>query len=337
MSEGENEKANENRQQIARNPNNDSPDAPTNPPVNSPAPDSPRCLQNDHLGADFEIPAPQHELRRSSRQRTESPYMKALRDSDGTHNGHHGHPPFPRGMQPVESQKREGEETTHADKEGTDPIDNSSMATGAWEYDADNVAYALVAGVTETEGLEPETIEEVRRWPDWAKWEEAVNAELRSLDEAHTWNVVERPAKTNVMSCKWVFKIKKNAAGKIDKYKARLVACGFTQQLSVDYDDTYTPVARLASIRLILAIAARQDWEVDVFDFHSTFLNGKLDKDEDIYMELPPGFDKQGQDLIAKLCVALYSSKQGALKWYQQLSKELATLVLNVSTICSQY
>jgi hypothetical protein len=78
-------------------------------------------------------------------------------------------------------------------------------------------------------------------------------------------------------------------------------------------------VACLASLRLILAIAARQDWDVDVFDFHSVFLNGKLDVDEEIYMELPPGVDLGGKDDVAKLQVALYGSKQGALKWYKRL------------------
>ena len=174
--------------------------------------------------------------------------MKVLYDSDGTHSGHHSDPPFPQGMQPVESQKREGEETTHTDEEGTDPINNGGMVTGAWEYDADNMAYALITSVTEMEGLELEMIEEAWRRPDWVKWEEVVNAKLRSLDEAHTWNVVERLAKTNVMSCKWVFKIKKNATGEINKYKARLIACSFTQQLGVDYNGTYTPVVQLASI-----------------------------------------------------------------------------------------
>ena len=215
-SEGESVKANENRQQLTRNPNDDLPDAPANPP----APDPPHRPQNDHLGAE-------NELRHSSRQRTESLYMHAIRSGAGIHDGRSGDPPFPRGMQPVENQnKREG---THADDVGTDLADSGSMVIGAWEFDANNAAYALVAGVAETEGLEPETLEEARKRPDWVKWEEAVNAELKSLNEAHTWNVVERPAKTNVVSCKWVFKIKKNTAGEIDKYKAWLVAHGFTQ------------------------------------------------------------------------------------------------------------
>ena len=85
-----------------------------------------------------------------------------------------------------------------------------------------------------------------------------------------------------------MFKIKRDAAGEIDKYKARLVAKGYSQVQGVDYDETYMPVARLSSLCMILAVATRNDWDIDVFDFQSTFLNGKLDEGEDLYMELPP-------------------------------------------------
>ena len=125
---------------------------------------------------------------------------------------------------------------------GTDLIDSGGMATGAWEFDANNTAYTLVTSVAEMEGLEPKMSEKVWKQPDWVKWEEAVNAELKSLNEVHTWNIIERPVKTNIISCKWVFKIKKNAAGEINKYKAQLVVHSFMQKLGINYDDTYAPV-----------------------------------------------------------------------------------------------
>ena len=202
----------------------------------------------------------------------------------------------------------------------------SGDAMTVWELDDENAVFVLLTGNAETEGLEPTTIEEAKTRPDWSRWEEAINAELKSLDNTHTWNVVDRRKDTNVVSCKWVFKIKKNAVGEIDKYKARLVARGFTQQYSVDYNETYAPVARLTSLRLILVIAAHQNWDIDIFDFHSAFLNSKLDNNEIIFMELPPGFDKQDCDLIARLCVAIYGSKQDALKWYQRLYATLQDL-----------
>ena len=134
-----------------------------------------------------------------------------------------------------------------------------------------------------------------------------------------------------MVSCKWVFKIKRNAAGEIDKYKTRLVAKGYSQVQGVDYDDTYAPIAQLSSLHTILAIAARNNWDIEVFDFHSAFLNSKLDQGEDIYMELPPGYktDCKYKCPVAKLLIALYGSKQGALKWYLELCRTLRTLKLS--------
>ena len=162
----------------------------------------------------------------------------------------------------------------------------------------------------------------------------AIAAELRSLDDAQTWRVVEWPIGVNVVGCKWVFMIKRNAAGEIDKYKARLVTKGYSQVQGVDYNDPYAPIAQLLSLRMILAIAARNNWDIEVFDFHSAFLNGKLDQDEDIYMELPPGYktDHKYKHPVAKLLVVLYRSKQGALKWYLELCRTLHTLKL----ICTE-
>ena len=143
----------------------------------------------------------------------------------------------------------------------------SRDAMTAWELDDKNAVFALLTGNAEAEGLEPITIEEAKTRPDWPRWEEVINMELKSLNDAHTWNVVDCPKDTNIMSCKWVFKIKKNAAGKINKYKAGLVACSFTQQYGVNYNETYTLVARLASLHLILVITAHQNWDINVFNF----------------------------------------------------------------------
>ena len=121
------------------------------------------------------------------------------------------------------------------------------------------VVYAMVAKVSEAEGLDPSTIDEARARPDWPKWDEAISKELTSLEAARTWDVVECPKGVNIIGCKWVFKIKRNAAGEIDKYKARLVAKGYSQVQGVDYNKTYTPVARLSSLCTVLAIAARND------------------------------------------------------------------------------
>ena len=111
-----------------------------------------------------------------------------------------------------------------------------------------NAIYAMAAGV-ETDGLDPSTVNEARSRVDWPSWQDAINAKLKSLEGARTWNLVECPNGMNVVGCKWVFKIKHNANGEIEKYKARLVAKGYLQIQGVDYDETYVPVARLASLR----------------------------------------------------------------------------------------
>ena len=198
-------------------------------------------------------------------------------------------------------------------KAAIEELFNGTTHTGKCP-DNDDVVFMMVAGIAEAEALNPLTVDEARSRPDWEKWEMAIAAELRSLDDVQTWRVVKRPIGVNVVRCKWVFKIKWNAVGEIDKYKARLVAKGYSQVQGVDYDNTYAPVARLLSLRTILAIAARNNWDIEVFDFHSAFLNGKLDQDEDIYMELPPGYktNHKYKRPIAKLLVALYRSKQGA-------------------------
>ncbi|KAL7280511.1 hypothetical protein ACG7TL_005443 [Trametes sanguinea] len=120
---------------------------------------------------------------------------------------------------------------------------------------------------------------EAKKRPYWPKWQEAVQAELNSLVANNTWHVVPHSLSGNVIGSKWVLRIKKNAAGEIDKYKARLVAQGFTQVYGVDYYNTFAPVAKLSSFHLLLAIAAHNGWAAESFDFNSAYLNSKLDED----------------------------------------------------------
>ena len=122
-------------------------------------------------------------------------------------------------------------------------------------------------------------------------------------------------------------------SGEIDKYKAWLVAKGYSQVQGVDYDEMYAPVAWLASLHTILAIATCNNWVIEVFDFHIAFLNGKLNKGKNLYMELPPSYRAEGKFKypVIKLCIALYGSKQGTLKWYLELCATLNTLRLKRS------
>ena len=111
------------------------------------------------------------------------------------------------------------------------------------------------------------------------------------------------------------------------------VAKGYSQVQGVDYDKTYVPVTQLASLQTMLAVAAHNDWDIEVFDFHSVFLNGKLDEGENLYMELPPSYKVKGsfKHPVTKLRIALYGLKQGALRWYLELCTTLNALRLKCS------
>ena len=121
--------------------------------------------------------------------------------------------------------------------------------------------------------------------PAKGEWMDAMKDELSSMDKNSMWELVDLSPGRKPIGNKWVFKVKCKVDGSIDKYKARLVAKGFTQQEGIDYDETFSPIVRVASIRLILAIVAQLDLELYV---KTAFLNGELD--EEIYMTQPMGF-----------------------------------------------
>ena len=288
---------------------------------------APATPARDHLGANFE-PATSHEPR-PQRIRKESDYVKRLRTGEWTTGSGKA---VPKGLQLVKEsggvERREGDDEAGGEMGGRGDREETAASVEDWEL-LDVVSEgAMSAVMAEAEAIEP-TFEEAKRQTDWPKWQEAIKVELATLKAAGTWTVVKRPENTNVVDSKWVFRIKKNSAGEIEKYKARLVARGFTQIHGVDYYETFAPVAKLASVRTILAIAARNNWEVDVFDFHGAYLNGELEDGEDVYMEQPPEYETADRDaFVLKLKKALYGLKQGGRKWYDTLCRTLAKLGL---------
>lgn len=181
--------------------------------------------------------------------------------------------------------------------------------------------YAMVLETSDSEALEPNTLAEAKRRPDWPLWEKAIEEELKLLTDMGTWEVVKKPEGVNVVGSKWVFKAKKDATGNVVRYKARLVAQGFSQVPGVDYFDTYAPVARMASIRAILAMAAHFDMELHQIDIKGAYLNGRLTNDERIYMSQPPGYPTPGTSSrhVLRLLKTLYGLKQSGRRWYQRL------------------
>ena len=179
--------------------------------------------------------------------------------------------------------------------------------------------FAMATVIAETEALGPASLEEVKRRMYWLQWDLVIKAELEASKKAGTWGVIERPRGSNIVTCKWVLHIKKDVAKKIKCYKAQLIAKGFTQVYGMDYYETFTPVTKLASIYTILTIPAHNNWPIDMFDFHSTFLNGKLDDDDEVFMEQPPGYKESG---LQKYCVKLYKSIYGLKKSWTQMVRD---------------
>ncbi|CAN1150187.1 Copia protein [Linum perenne] len=159
-----------------------------------------------------------------------------------------------------------------------------------------------------------------------ANWSSAVNEEMHALITNQTWKVVDLPAGKSVVGCKWVFTIKCKADGSVERYKARLVAKGFTQTHGVDYTETFAPVAKMNSVRILLSVAVNLDWPLYQLDVKNAFLNGTLD--EEVYMSLPPGFEKQlgagSSNGVCYLQKSLYGLKQSPRAWFERFGKAIA-------------
>jgi hypothetical protein len=152
-----------------------------------------------------------------------------------------------------------------------------------------------------------------------------MQAEYDALMRNKTWHLVPPQAGRNLIDCKWVCKVKYKADGSLDRHKARLVAKGFKQRLGIDYDDTFSPVVKPATIRLILSLAVSHGWVLRQLDVQNAFLHGILE--EEVYMKKPPGFiDPVFPSYNCKLDKALYGLKQAPRAWYSRLNDKLQSL-----------
>ena len=156
-------------------------------------------------------------------------------------------------------------------------------------------------------------------------WKEAIDNEYNALIKNQTWHLVPPQHGANVIDCKWVYKIKRKSDGSIDRYKARLVAKGFKQRFGIDYDDTFSPVVKATTIRLVLSIAISRGWSLRQLDIQNAFLHGVLE--EEVFMRQPPGYENKGTpNYVCKLDKALYGLKQAPRAWYSRLSMQLQQL-----------
>ena len=191
---------------------------------------------------------------------------------------------------------------------------------------------ALMAGEEEVDCSQPKGVEihtptsyaEAVGDPVWGElWKEAINAELTALASNGTWEEVVPPKGANIVTSKWVLKPKLQTDGKLDKLKARVVARGFSQRHGIDYEDTFAPTVRFATLRTFLAIVAMENLECHQLDVNNAFTESFLK--EVIYMAAPPGV-KVAPGRVLRILRSLYGLKQAARDWNERCTVDLVKL-----------
>ena len=250
------------------------------------------------------------ELRRSSRIR-----RAPIRDDDQRYSvtsyGHRNHPG---------AAARIGEDGGATGRGGDEEAPDSDRSVTPV---TDETAKATKVG-------DPLSYDDAMSRPDATEWRKACQTELDMFKKQGLYEEVPRPRDRKIVGCKWVFLTKTGADGQIERYKARVVAQGFSQVEGIDYNETFAPVTKFNSIRVLLALAARLDLEVHQMDVKSAFLNGELE--EEIYMRVPPGHNSP-PGVVWKLNKALYGLKQASREWYKKLSTEIKSIGFRRSSV----
>uniref|UniRef100_A0A2N9GX57 Reverse transcriptase Ty1/copia-type domain-containing protein n=2 Tax=Fagus sylvatica TaxID=28930 RepID=A0A2N9GX57_FAGSY len=188
--------------------------------------------------------------------------------------------------------------------------------------------------------IEPQTVEQCRRRNDWPKWKEAIQAELNSLLKREVFGpIVQTPEGVMPVGYKWVFVRKRNEKNEIIRYKARLVAQGFSQRPGIDYEETYSPVMDAITFRFLISLVVTENLDMRLMDVVTAYLYGSLDND--IYMKIPEGYkmpeaynSKSRNMYSIKLQRSLYGLKQSGRMWYNRLSEYLLKEGFENNPIC---
>ena len=161
---------------------------------------------------------------------------------------------------------------------------------------------------------DPYTYEEAMDDIDAHHWVQAMKSELDSIYSNKVWDLVKAPNDIKPVGCNWVYKRKRGIDGKVETFKTRLVTKGYTQKEGIDYDETFSSIAMLKSIRILLSIAAHYDYEIWQMDVKTVFLNGNLE--EEIYIMQPESFIAKNQEhMVCKLKRSIYGLKQASRSW----------------------
>ncbi|GJW96531.1 ribonuclease H-like domain-containing protein [Tanacetum coccineum] len=179
-----------------------------------------------------------------------------------------------------------------------------------------NVNYYFAT--TLNKSVEPTSYYEAAKDP---KWIEAMNEEIDALYRNYTWTIVDLPKGRKAIGNKWIYKIKYKASGEVERYKARLVAKGFSQKEGFDYDETFSLVVKMVTVRCVITLAISYYWPMYQLDVNNAFLYGDLV--EDVYMTLPLGFGNNSNNKVRKLNKSLYGLKQAPRQWNAKLTAAL--------------
>jgi hypothetical protein len=230
-------------------------------------------------------------------------------------------------IDPINSKIITSRDATFVEKQDPNTVDqNMKQFLDAVQHKPHSASLAIMpyhALSTVLKALEePRTIYEARKRVDASEWDSAIKDEYDSLIKNKTWNMARLPPGRKAIGSRWVFKMKFKADGSIERYKARLVAQGYTQKYGIDYNETFAPVVRYGSVRIIFAMAAMRNLPINQFDVNTAYLNSDLK--EVIYMKLPPGYehlfvDDEGNELVCYLLKSLYGLKQSAFEWYDTI------------------
>ena len=200
----------------------------------------------------------------------------------------------------------------------------AAMISGEGGEDCQEMAYCALTAANNLEMHDDEPKYHVAiKSSDADFWKLAINAELDNLRNMKVYTAVDRPANRKIVKCRFVLKRKRDSQGQISKYKARLVACGYSQQEGIDYHETFAPVARLNTIFILLSIAANRGWHVHQMDVDCAYLNAPLK--EEIFMEAPVELGL-GREKVLRLNKALYGLKQAGREWHEMLSSALQSI-----------
>lgn len=151
-----------------------------------------------------------------------------------------------------------------------------------------------------------------------------MDLEISALEQNKTWILTDLPPGNHPIGCKWVYKVKLKSDRSLERYKARLLAKGYTQQEGIYYSETFFPVVKMTTVRLVLALAAAKNWHLQQLDVNDAFLHGDLH--EEVYMTIPQGFPNSKLNQDCKLLKSLYGLEQASRQWNSKLTSTLVSL-----------